>query len=443
MNRFKVQLDISMLMNVLETNFSETREFIDASLLLYILFFGIIPSFLIGRFISIINYRTLYTKLKFIAVNTAAIILIILISIKTPRIYEFLKRDNRYTVNYFIPINYLGNSVAAVLTKVRSAIPQKIIKIDIKQKRIGNDRKSLIVFILGESARTQNFSLNGYSRSTNKFLEKYNVISFKNVYSCGVSTAHSIPCIFSHLDRAHFTIGEAIKYENLLDIFKKIDYRVIWSSNNGGCKKVCDRVSYKKTVGLSRGRFDEALTTSFRREIKHLGDRNAFLLLNQIGSHEMYHKRYPKEFEEFKPSCKTTLDKCDYMERLNSYDNTILYSSYNIGQILEILSEELNDSFDTMLIYVSDHGDSLGEDNVWLHGMPYARANDYVKKVPMLLWFSNSFKKTYNIDEICLRNKIDHELSHDNIFHSLLGLLWIESEYYDENLDIFKDCRLP
>jgi lipid A ethanolaminephosphotransferase len=432
-----------MLINILETNTGEVRELIDVVLVLYIIFFGILPSLLVGNYINIIYYVNPPAKLKFVGVNAAVTALVILICVKDARIYEFLKKDNRYTVNYFIPLNYLGNGLAAIIMKIKNNLPQKIIEIDVERKEIKTKKKSLVVFILGESARSQNFSLNGYGRDTNKFLEKYNVISFKNVQSCGVSTANSVPCIFSHLSRSNFSLEEARKYENLLDIFKKIGYEVSWSSNNGGCKKVCNRVGYRSTVGISKYRLDEALTTNFKREIKRLKNKNSFVVLNQIGSHEMHSKRYPKEFEEFKPTCRTTIDKCKYKERLNSYDNTILYSSYNISQILKILTEELSNDFDTMLVYVSDHGEGLGEDGIWLHGMPYDKANDYVKKVPLLFWFSNGFKETYGLDELCLRNKIDNRLSHDNLFHSLLGLFFLESRYYNKDLDIFASCRVP
>ncbi len=441
MNKYNIQIDVSMVINIFETNFGEAKDLLSLQLFLYIFLFGFIPIVSILKYVQV-DYRnnSLLKRLKFFLVNLTFSLIIAYSSTKIDRVYKFLRNENRFTVNYYLPVNYIGNIVAAIVLKIYNSIPQKVIELDVQQKIKHNKRNNIIVFILGESARSQNFSLNGYGRNTNEPLESYDMISFRNVYSCAVSTTMSIPCIFSHLGRSEFDKAKAKNYENLLDIFSKIGYNVKWLSNNGGCKDVCNRIKYSSVSGLSKNRYDDSLTKGLIREIKHIKNRNNFLVLNQIGSHHTYHKRYPETFDVFKPSCKKPMSDCKYEELVNTYDNTILYTSKNIKDIIDILMANFKES-NIFVIYVSDHGDGLGESRIFAHGMPYSEATDYVKKVPLLLWFSDNFVDEFKIDKKCLTNKINDNLSHDNIFHSMLGLFDIENEYYDENLDIFRSCR--
>ena len=367
MNKYNIQLDVSMIINIFETNFGEAADLLNLQLFLYIFLYGILPVVLILKYIQIdYNNTSSNKRLKFFFTNLVFSSIIAYISIKIDRVYKFLRNENRFTINYYLPINYIGNTIAATILKIYNSIPEKIIELEVKQKVKHNKRNNIIVFILGESARSQNFSLNGYERNTNEPLNSYNMISFKNVYSCDVSTTKSIPCIFSHFNKSEFEKSKAKNYENLLDIFNKIGYNVKWLSNNGGCKDVCNRVKYFSVSGLSKNRYDESLTKGLIREIKHIKNKNNLLILNQIGSHHTYHKRYPENFDVFKPSCKKPILDCKYEELINTYDNTILYTSKNIKDIIDILKTNFEES-NIFVIYVSDHGDSLGEDGIFAH----------------------------------------------------------------------------
>lgn len=445
MNLYKIQIDVYMLINVFETNLKEASDIIGVGLIKSILLLGLLPSVIFTYFIAIEedSFRA-KKRIKFWLYQLLFLAVFSIFSYNYKKEYGFLLSIRRRVFNYTIPINYIGNLGRFVYIKTKGLILSRNI-IDISSgsklnKKFTSNRKNLIILVVGESARSQNFSLNGYERNTNEPLKDYNILSFKNVSSCGTATAHSIPCIFSHLDRKRFTILEGKKYENLLDIFNKLNFDVRWRSNNGDCKGVCNRVSYLSTNGLDINGYDQSIIRSLHSEIKKLSKNNTIIVINQRGSHDPYNKRYPKEFEIYKPTCDTDIGGCSIEELINVYDNSIYYSSYNLKQILDILSKDLKD-YNTMLLYVSDHGDGFGEDGVWTHGMPYSEATDYVKKVPLLLWFSDNFVDEFKIDKKCLTNKINDNLSHDNIFHSMLGLFDIENEYYDENLDIFKSCR--
>jgi lipid A ethanolaminephosphotransferase len=194
------------------------------------------------------------------------------------------------------------------------------------------------------------------------------------------------------------------------------------------------------TNGLDVMGLDESLVVALGRDLKQLTKQNTIIILNQRGSHDPYYERYPPEFEKFKPACRKNLKKCSIQEAINAYDNSIVYSSYNLSRILNLLKNMAN-QHNTMFLYVSDHGEGIGENGVWYHSMPYEQAGEYVTGIPMLMWFSDNVREEFRINENCLRKKIDSELSHDNIFHSLFGLFGVTSELYNEKLDIFRDCR--
>lgn len=445
MNSYQIQIDVYMLMNIFETNAKEVSDLISKGLLLYMFIFGILPSLLILTKIQIKQNENNYKKnLRLTLISFLLLFFEFSLFFSLPKSRNFIMKNRRHIINYVTPANYIGNMARFLSIKIKGIFFSKNVidissdaEIKIESK---NNKKNLVILVIGESARSQNFSLNGYKRNTNEFLESYDIMSFKNFYSCGTCTIHSIPCIFSHLDRKHFTILEGKKYENLLDILKKVDFDVKWRSNNGDCKGVCNRVNYLSTNGLDINGYDESLVKNLIRESKNFTKHNNIIVINQRGSHDPYYKRYPNEFRKFKPDCQRELNSCSIEEIMNAYDNSIYYSSYNLSRILDFLKKDLYSDYNVLFLYVSDHGDALGEDGLWAHSMPYNKANYYVKKIPMLLWFSDSFGEEFRINKECLKDMTDKELSHDNIFHSILGVFRIKSKYYDENLDIFNRC---
>ncbi len=444
---YGIAFDANMLINTTETNYNEAIEFINLKFILFIIFLGILPAIFVYKRINIEFPH--YWKNKII-LSIAPLLLIFLMTLPchlSERTLNFV-RDNQRITSYIMPINYIEASIEFCFLKIKSYINSlNLISISddatIEEKNYNkNDKKNLIVFVMGESARAKNFSLNGYERNTNKFLDDYkeDIISFKNFESCGTFTALSLTCTFSHLPRKEFDYAKSFKYESLIDIFDKVGFDVAWRSNNGKCKGVCDRVKNSLVKSFGNNIYDDLLLKAFDMDLNRLTEKNNLIVLHGRGSHgPLYYKRYPKEFEVYKPACNNELDKCSVEEIINAYDNSIYYTSYILKEIINRLTK-LDDKYNTMLIFMSDHGQSLGENGVFMHSAPFDTAPIDQKNPAFFIWLNDDFANTFNIDKQCLISKINSNLSQDNIFHSMLGIFKIHSKYYNKNLDIFSDC---
>ena len=220
------------------------------------------------------------------------------------------------------------------------------------------------------------------------------------------------------------------------------------SPTSNGSKGVADRIAYYSLRKSTDRKFCDGKTCIDDILLDHLKaympsvTRNAFLVLHQLGSHgPAYHQRYPDHFGPFEPACATAeLGNCSRNEIVNAYDNTIAYTDRSPGELIDYL-ETLEEEFDTALVYVSDHGESTGEYGLYLHGMPYAIAPKSQTEVPFILWFSDGFRRSMALDANCLRAQGDMPYSHDNLFHSMLSLMNIETDAYRTDLDLFAGCR--
>lgn len=444
---YGIAFDANMLINTTETNYNEAIEFINLKFILFVIFLGILPAIFVYKKINIEFPH--YWKNKII-LSITPLLLIFLMTLPchlSERTLNFV-RDNQRITSYIMPINYIEASIEFCFLKIKSYINSlNLISISddatIEEKNYNkNDKKNLIVFVMGESARAKNFSLNGYKRNTNEFLNNYkdDIISFKNFESCGTFTALSLTCTFSHLPRKEFDYAKSFKYESLIDIFDKVGFDVAWRSNNGKCKGVCDRVKNSLVKSFGDNIYDDLLLKAFDMDLNRLTKKNNLIVLHGRGSHgPLYYKRYPKEFEVYKPACNDELDECSVKEIINAYDNSIYYTSYILKEIIDRLIA-LSNEYNTMLIFMSDHGQSLGENGVFMHSAPFDTAPKDQKNPAFFIWLNDDFADTFNIDKQCLISKINSNLSQDNIFHSMLGIFKINSKYYDKNLDIFSDC---
>jgi lipid A ethanolaminephosphotransferase len=315
-----------------------------------------------------------------------------------------------------------------------------------------SQRPPLLVFVLGETARSQSFSLNGYARPTNPLLAKENITSFRNVASCGTSTAESVPCMFSHLGRSEFK-NRSAEFENLLDVLQRAGYAVLWIDNQSGCKDQCDRIPNINTADLKVPGHcegdecrDTVMLTRIEAELAKLPAerraRGTVVVMHQMGSHgPAYFKRTPAEFKPFKPECTdTSLSQCDRAQVVNAYDNTIVFTDYFLSRVIAWLRSQEKTHTPAML-YVSDHGESLGEKNMYLHGLPYSVAPPEQTTVPMITWLSPGFEQLSRVSTRCLQSQRDKPLSHDNLFHSVLGLMAVKTSVYQRELDFFAACE--
>jgi lipid A ethanolaminephosphotransferase len=176
------------------------------------------------------------------------------------------------------------------------------------------------------------------------------------------------------------------------------------------------------------------------RDLTH----DTVIVFHQIGSHgPAYSERYPAAFEYFKPACRSNeLQHCSKEEVINAYDNTIAYTDHVLSRQIDILRKAA-DHVDSMLIYASDHGESLGEQGVYLHGMPYSFAPKAQKDVPMLVWASPGYTQRARLDLDCQRALADRTVSHDFLYHTILGAAETRDKVYDSRLDLLAACRRP
>jgi lipid A ethanolaminephosphotransferase len=310
------------------------------------------------------------------------------------------------------------------------------------------EKPTLVVLVLGETARSDRFSLNGYARDTNRYTPALGVRNLGSVVACGTSTADSLPCLFSQFGRADFDQAKAMRHENLFGVLARLGVNVAWLDNSTGCKNICDSAHFEEFAGRqdpdlcdSTGCFDEILLDGLDRAI---GDtsRDQFIVMHQRGSHgPAYYTDVPAWAKFFQPECDLpNLRNCNRDAIDNSYDNTILYTDFFLARVIEFLAARTGD-FATAMIYVSDHGESLGENGLYLHGFPYALAPREQTQVPMLLWTDGTFSARHHVNTECVPTANDAPLSHDFVFHTVLAIFGVASPVYRPDLDLLAACR--
>ena len=450
MSQYGVMIDSSMIQNVMETDVGESTELLNGNLLFHFLTWGVLPSLLVWRID--IEHRPLFNGLL-----NKALVFSLSMTVMGVSIYAFydeyasVARNNRQLRHLITPSNYLY-SFGDYLIGSAQAGPVVIQKIgEDAHKRpdvASNGKKNLLILVVGETARAENFSLNGYGRDTNPRLSQEAIINFGKVTSCGTATAVSVPCMFSNLGHDNYDDAIAKQQESVLDVVARSNIQVLWRDNNSGCKGACDRVASEQMSELhidpycnSEECFDPILLHGLDDYLSQLKS-DGVIVLHQKGSHgPTYFKRYPEEFRQFMPVCATSeLQNCSQEEIVNAYDNTILYTDYFLSQVIAFLKQH-GDQFNGAMFYVSDHGESLGEDNVYLHGLPYFIAPEQQTHVPMIAWLSPEFQQVKGMDNACLAQVKDGEYSHDNLFHTVLGLMGVATKVYDSKLDIFSPCK--
>lgn len=451
MNQYGVLIDVGMLRNTAETNPAEVRDLLSLKLGVYILLLGVVPSLLLYK--TPIKFRVWYRELfgKFVA-SIACVALLGVVALLNYQGLASLFRNHHEIRLMLVPSNVVGASFGYVGEQLGTAT-KPFVKIGEDAQRDPawqqHARKSLTVLVVGESARAQNFGLLGYSRDTTPQLSKeQGLIAFSDFHSCGTETAVSVPCMFSGFTRDEYKASKAKSQEGLLDVLQRAGLSVHWRDNQSGCKGTCDRVQFED-VSNTKGSplctdsecHDEILLQGLASMIDNL-QQDTVLVLHQMGSHgPEYFKRYPMQFERFTPVClSNALNQCSEQSIINAYDNTLVYTDHVLASLIDILRSK-QDKVDTAMLYLSDHGESLGEYNLFLHGTPYMLAPEQQKHVPMLAWFSDSYRQDFAVDTDCLNEERDQPLSQDNLFHSMLGLLQVRTAVYDQQLDMFARCR--
>ena len=442
MNNYNIVIDVTMLQNVIETDVSETFDLLSLKLFIYLTLAGILPSIFIYKIK--IRYKSFKRELLSRLIVVISALCIILVSFFSLSDFYFsFFREHKVVIKYYANptcyiysgIKYIGKNVGNRNAAVKS------IGDDAKISETDTDRE-LIILVVGETARADRFSLNGYHKKTNPLLEKEDAVSFPDMHSCGTSTAVSVPCMFSVFTRDEYSDKKAKTTYNILDILNYAGVNILWRDNNSSSKGVADRVTYEdyrtpetNTMCDTECR-DEGMLVGLQEYIDSHETGDILIILHQMGNHgPAYYKRYPQTFEKFTPVCKTNqLEKCTNEEIDNAYDNAILYTDYFLSKVIALLKQ--NPQFETAMFYISDHGESLGENNLYLHGMPYFMAPESQTHIPAIMWFGDGYK----IDTGTLKENASEAYSQDNIFHTLLGLMEVETTLYDKEKDILKNA---
>ena len=439
-NNYGIVFDHNMITNTFETDSSEFLDLVNYKSILYFLILGLLPSFLILK----VDLKRLSLKVQFIQRLKYFVVLIVIfvvVVLTFSKHYTSFARENRDLRLYITPTYYLYSMGKFVDSKIATSTkPFVEIGLDAKINKRSAQRR-LVVLVVGETARSDHMSINGYELKTNPYLEQEEIISFKEMVSCGTDTAWSVPCMFSLLDRDNYNHASGKNMSNSLDLISRAGASVLWLDNNSDSKGVAERVPYEDYRSSKLNSIcnpecrDEGMLIDIQNYIDEQNNNDILIVLHTMGSHgPAYFKRYPPEFEVFMPSCKTSqLNECTDEEITNAYDNTILYTDYFLSKVIAILKANSVNS-DTAMLYISDHGESLGENGLYLHGMPYFMAPDEQIKIPAFMWFDESISRIFDIESI--KEKAQLSQSHDSLFHTLLGLMDVETELYKKDLDL-------
>jgi len=447
---YNIVLDRSMIVNMLDTTASESFALMTPQLIINLLVFGVFAAAL-AFWLRFKKPSSLLSSVAPRAISVAgSALLILLVALLFYKDYASLFRNNKELVKSLSP----SNSIAATLSwyKHNQMANLPLVKMgeDAHQspQMLNGAKKSLTIIVLGETSRAADFSLSGYPRQTNPLLAKDDVVYFPHTTSCGTATAISVPCMFSGMPRAHYDDVLASHREGLLDIVQRAGLSVLWNENDGGCKGACDRVPHQDMTQLNlpgeciNGEcYDEVLFHGLDDYINQLKG-NGIIVLHTIGSHgPTYYNRYPARFRQFTPTCDTNqIQDCSREQLVNTYDNTLLYVDYIVDKAITVLKSH-QDRFTTSLVYLSDHGESLGENGVYLHGMPYAIAPEAQKHVPMVIWLSPDYQQRHAVDMGCMSKLTENQWSQDNLFSTVLGLTGTQTHSYVPGNDILTACR--
>ncbi len=447
MDGFGAVVDRHAVQSVLETDLREGSEWLSWQMAAYLLGLGLLPAVLLMRLP--VHYRPWPREL--LARGGFVLLLFVLMGAAIApfaRDFAATARNHGQLRHLASPLNLL-NALRGYVKHAGPSEPAVVAPLGADARQAGpSEAEPLLVLVVGESARASSFSLGGYARETNPELAAAGVAYFGNVRSCGTNTATSVPCLFSNLGRAHYDEARAKGQENLLDVLVHAGFFVEWEDNNTGSKGVARRLPEERMGAAGPGSdcpaggcTDEVLIEHLRLEIERKRGLDEVFVLHQIGSHgPAYYERYPDDFARFRPDCRSAaLQSCTPEQIRNSYDNTILYTDHVLAQLVALLREE-GKHRPTALVYVSDHGESTGESGLYLHGAPYALAPDEQTRVPMIVWTSPAFEAWRGLDPACVQARRDREISHDHVFHTLLGLLDVKTSAYTPALDALAGC---
>ncbi len=444
-------IDQNMMVNVFETNSQEAAALVTPQLVVWLVVAGLLPASLLAM-IRIRPGKWWHTLLIRLAAILASAVVIVLVAAVFYKDYASLFRNNKGIVKMVTPANYV--SAIAKYSKARwFAGDQTLIRLGEDARKgpvlLAQQKKTVLVLVVGEASRAENYSLNGYDRETNPELKKQNVINFPQASSCGTETAVSVPCMFSGMPRKKYDADLAHHQEGLMDVLGHAGVNLLWRDNDGGCKGACTRIPHTDMTQWKLQQFCKDNSCIDDVNLWRLDDmldgvkQDTVLVIHLMGSHgPAYYQRYPAQYRHFTPTCDTNeIQDCTHQALMNTYDNTILYTDSVVSKTIDALKARQS-TLNTALVYLSDHGESLGENGLYLHGTPYMLAPEQQTHIPFIFWLSKDYQQNFGVDAQCLRDQAAKEtVSQDNLFSTVLGMMNIRTAVYQPQMDLLTHCR--
>ncbi len=444
-------IDQNMMVNVFETNSQEAAALVTPQLVVWLVVAGLLPASLLAM-IRIRPGKWWHTLLIRLAAILASAVVIVLVAAVFYKDYASLFRNNKGIVKMVTPANYV--SAIAKYSKARwFAGDETLIRLGEDARKgpvlLAQQKKTVLVLVVGEASRAENYSLNGYDRETNPELKKQNVINFPQASSCGTETAVSVPCMFSGMPRKKYDADLAHHQEGLMDVLGHAGVNLLWRDNDGGCKGACTRIPHTDMTQWKLQQFCKDNSCIDDVNLWRLDDmldgvkQDTVLVIHLMGSHgPAYYQRYPAQYRHFTPTCDTNeIQDCTHQALMNTYDNTILYTDSVVSKTIDALKARQS-TLNTALVYLSDHGESLGENGLYLHGTPYMLAPEQQTHIPFIFWLSKDYQQNFGVDAQCLRDQAAKEtVSQDNLFSTVLGMMNIRTAVYQPQMDLLTHCR--
>lgn len=443
--RYGTHFDTTMIDNVLQTDTREAGELLTPAFAGYLLLHAGVPVLLLWR-VRLVKRRwprALLRRSGYLVGAVAVLAASLMVG------YQGLSSEmrNRPALRYLVTPGNALVSTGQVMAASEPLPEERLPLGEDAVKTVEGDKPRLLVLVVGETMRAADWGLDGYGRQTTPRLAERELVNFTDVSSCGTSTAVSVPCMFAPGGRGEQSERDIKSHESLLDVLSHAGFRALWLDNQSGCKGVCQGVETRR---ISAERHpdqcpdgdcrDGALFEEAARVAKGI-DRDTVLVLHQLGNHgPSYFARYPEAFRVYTPTCDSAeLSQCDRQAVVNSYDNGVRYTDSLLDGLIGDL--QALPGLDTAMLYVADHGESLGKHGLYLHGLPYAIAPDEQTHVPMVWWASPGFDATAGLDESCLAARADRPASHANLFHTVLGVLGVKTAVWQPERDLTRECR--
>ncbi len=447
MDSFGTMISVDVIESAFLTSNAEAGHLLTRGFVLHMLLFAVLPSLLV-LWVRI-DHKPIGAKLL---TNCATIAVCLVVAggavfAQSGTIFWLVRQHHEWT-GMLNPVTPLASAVKFAARKQSDGhIVVQSLGEDARVASNAGGKPRVTVIVVGETARAENFSLGGYARPTNPELAATDITYFTDTSSCGTITSVSVPCMFSVFGRGGYSHEKAVRTENLTDVLRHAGVRVAWWDNDMGSKGVADRLrKYKQYFTADDAEFckkGECLDAILLRDLGGWLDavrNDSVMVLHIEGSHgPAYADRYPDAYRRFTPDCRSAeFADCTHEEIVNAYDNTIAYTDHIIASVIQALGAH-EATIDPSLIFMSDHGESLGEYGLYLHGAPYFMAPTQQTHVPYLIWLGKTAGA--KIDKDCLKTVADQPQSHDNLFHTVLGLMDVSTSVYRGSLDTLASCR--